>query len=59
MILSYFSDFEMINYSLIPDNASKVGIIDNAGKDLTDKQKYGCGCFWFKKRVKNYFETVN
>lgn len=51
MIMSYFDDFELINYSLIPDNAKNTGIINNAGKDLTDNQKYGCGCFWFKKRI--------
>lgn len=51
MIISYFDNFELVNYSLIPDNAMEVGIINNAGKKLTDNQKYGCGCFWFKKRT--------
>ncbi|MEI0699966.1 DUF268 domain-containing protein [Brachyspira intermedia] len=49
MIINYFNTFELINYSLIPDNAYEVGIINNASKELTDKQNYGCGCFLFKK----------
>lgn len=49
MIKNYFSNFELVNYSLIPDNAIDVGIINNAEKTQTDNQKYGCGCFWFKK----------
>lgn len=49
MIIDYFNDFELINYSLIPDDANEVGIINNANKELTDKQNYGCGCFLFKK----------
>lgn len=49
MIMDYFKDFKLVNYSLIPDNAMEVGIINNAGKEETDKQNYACGCFWFKK----------
>ena len=50
MIMDYFRDFELVNYSLIPDNAIDVGIINNATADETNSQKYACGCFWFKKR---------
>lgn len=51
MIMQYFQGCKLINYSLIPDNAleDNIGIINNAAKELTDKQKYGCGCFWFQK----------
>ncbi|WP_157151415.1 DUF268 domain-containing protein [Brachyspira sp. SAP_772] len=51
MVVEYFQGCKLINYSLIPDNSVKdsIGIINNATKELTDKQKYGCGCFWFQK----------
>jgi hypothetical protein len=48
-IINYFSGFQLKNFSLIPDNAINEGIIDNASKELADKQNYGCGCFWFQK----------
>lgn len=48
-VLSYFSDFELIEFSLIPDQSSQ-GIIENATQEQSDAQNYGCGCFWFKKR---------
>lgn len=48
-ILDLFDSFELCNYSLIPDNAENDGIIENATKELSDKQNYGCGCFLFKK----------
>jgi hypothetical protein len=47
--MSYFSDLKLLNFTLIPDNAREIGLIDNATKEQTDAQKYGCGCFWFKK----------
>ncbi len=49
MIMEYFKDFELINYSLIPDNALEIGIINNADEEQTNMQNYACGCFWFKK----------
>ena len=48
-IVNYFESFKLIEYALIPDNANEVGIIYNASVDISDKQEYGCGCFWFKK----------
>lgn len=48
-IMDYFKDLELKEFSLIPDNASTVGMVHNATKELADKQNYGCGCFWFKK----------
>lgn len=47
-ILSLFNDFELIEFSLIPD---KGGLIENADPHLASKQQYGCGCFWFKKLI--------
>jgi hypothetical protein len=36
-------------FSLIPDNAPDVGMIEDAGEAQADGQCYGCGCFWFMK----------
>ncbi|WP_197525915.1 DUF268 domain-containing protein [Methanocella paludicola] len=48
-IMGYFSDLTLEEYALIPDNQNDIGIIYNASKEITDKQEYGCGCFWFRK----------
>ena len=50
MITKLFKDFELVEYALIPDNAHDIGIIIGASKELTDKQRYACGCFWFRKK---------
>lgn len=48
-IISYFDGFLLKEFSLLPDNAFKSGMIKNATKRLADKQSWGCGCFWFTK----------
>jgi len=45
-ILEYFSDCRLIEFALIPDHGE---LIINASSELIKKQKYPCGCFWFKK----------
>jgi hypothetical protein len=45
-IIHYFSAFELVDFSLIPDQG---GIINNADPSLVANQDYGAGCFWFKK----------
>jgi hypothetical protein len=48
-IIMQFSDFELREFSLIPDNDLGEGLIVNASKELADACTYGCGCFWFIK----------
>jgi SAM-dependent methyltransferase len=48
-IVSMFSKLKLKEFSLIPDDGVKRGIIHNASPDLVEKQDYGCGCFWFVK----------
>lgn len=50
-ILSYFNGFDLKEFSLIPDNEEQGGIISDAKPEMTDAQNYGCGCFWFIKKV--------
>lgn len=45
-IMKYFNDFELKDFSLVTD---KGDFIQNSNKETSDKQNYGCGCFWFKK----------
>ncbi len=49
-ILKYFDGLTLMQFSLIPDNAIRSGIIINATKEQSDVQNYGCGCFWFVKK---------
>ncbi len=47
-ITEYFKGCELVEFALIPDAG---GLIINADPALVAQQKYGCGCFWFKKIV--------
>lgn len=49
-IISYFSEFELKEFSLIPDSEEQGGLIKNAKPEIADQQNYGCGCFWFVKK---------
>jgi SAM-dependent methyltransferase len=46
-IIGYFTGCELIEFALIPDAG---GLIIDADPALVKDQKYGCGCFWFKKK---------
>jgi SAM-dependent methyltransferase len=48
-VREYFKDLKLIEFSLIPDDVIEKGMIKNASREQSDKQNYGCGCFWFKK----------
>jgi SAM-dependent methyltransferase len=46
-IMECFNKLTLRQFALIPDQGSQEGIIENATKELADRQTYGCGCFWF------------
>jgi SAM-dependent methyltransferase len=50
-ITSQFMDFELKEFALVPDSLEEGGLIRHATKEMADKQKYGCGCFWFHKQT--------
>jgi len=50
-VIDSFSDLELVEFALIPDDPQQGGLLDQATREDTDKQSYGCGCFWFRKRV--------
>jgi hypothetical protein len=49
-IISYFSGFDLVEFSLIPDSEVEGGLIRNARPEIVETQKYSCGCFLFKKK---------
>ena len=48
-IISAFSQLELVEFSLISEK--KHGLISPADPALVEQEKYGCGCFWFKKKA--------
>ena len=50
MIIENFNQMEVVEFSMIPDNAMEVGMIRNCPIDLVARQEYACGCFWLKKK---------
>lgn len=48
MIRDAFSQLELVEFSLIPDDPA-AGLISNASPALVADQSYGCGCFWFRR----------
>lgn len=47
MIKEYFKDLELKEFALIPEKTGEM--IVNPGKEIWEKEKYACGCFWFTK----------
>ena len=46
MVMEMFENLKLIEFSLVTDSGD---FIENANSELVKEQKYGCGCFWFKK----------
>ena len=49
-ILDYFSELNLIEFALIPDNRIDGNIVIEPSEILLKKQKFGVGCYWFKKK---------
>jgi len=48
-ITAYFSKLKLEEFALIPDDVQDGGLVYNPRQELIERQRYGCGCFWFKK----------
>lgn len=48
-VVAYFKGLELVEFSLIPDNARDGGLIRNAAPEMVKNQNYACGCFRFRK----------
>lgn len=49
-VIAMFSHMELKEFSLVPDDYKKYGLILNADKNMVKDQSWGCGCFWFIKK---------
>jgi SAM-dependent methyltransferase len=50
-VIKYFEGFDLKEFSLVPDSEKDGGLIQNASPEISDQQNYGCGCFWFVKKI--------
>lgn len=50
-ILALFPHFDLVEFALIPDEGARNGLIRHASDKQAAQQQYGCGCFYFIKRV--------
>jgi hypothetical protein len=48
-VLGMFPGFDLVEFALIPDDGSPLGLVRHANEDISNQQRYGCGCFWFRK----------
>ena len=48
-IIDEFKDFELKEFTIVPDDAS-AGMIYKPTAKFVNSQRYACGCFWFKKK---------
>lgn len=58
-IRTAFNKLKLKEFSLIPDNFQKTGIIKDATPQLANQQKYSCGCFWFNKPTNHKKLKIN
>lgn len=45
-----FKDLYLEEFCLIPDNGEDGGVVVSPSSELLSRQRYGCGCFLFRKR---------
>jgi len=48
-IRDIFSDMELVEFALVPDDPRDGGLVSDAPQELLASTRYGCGCFWFRK----------
>jgi SAM-dependent methyltransferase len=47
-VVEPFAELELVEFALIPDDPGE-GLIRRADPALVGRQRYGCGCFWFRR----------
>lgn len=50
-VLDYFSGLSLEQFAVVPDHPRDGGLVVNPADPsaVTDAQRYGCGCFWFRR----------
>ncbi|MDE2038213.1 MAG: DUF268 domain-containing protein [Patescibacteria group bacterium] len=49
-VLGMFGGLELREFSMVPDDFRRYGLIKDADPAMIKDQSYACGCFWFTKR---------
>lgn len=49
-VLALFSDMELMEFALVPEEEADGGLVVDPPEELLERQFYGCGCFWFRKK---------
>ena len=48
-IVEHFKDLHLVEFTLLPNDPTRGGLIVNAKPEQADAEEYGCGCFWFRR----------
>lgn len=48
-VLDFFPRLQLLEYALIPERAEQGHLVVDPPRELTARQTYACGCFWFRK----------
>ena len=51
-VIEAFDGLSLEQFAMVPDKPSDGGLIYGPAESLIDKQRYACGCFWFKRSVR-------
>jgi SAM-dependent methyltransferase len=52
LVQECFADlFDLREFALIPDDPDDGDLVVSPPQELTDRQYYGCGCFWLQKKA--------
>jgi SAM-dependent methyltransferase len=49
LVRRYFDALELREFALIPDRPSDGDLVVDPPAGLVERQRYGCGCFWFSR----------
>ena len=49
-IMENLPELDLVQFALIPDHVTDGGLLIDADPELVERQKYGCGCFWFQRQ---------
>ncbi|MEZ6135639.1 MAG: DUF268 domain-containing protein [Pirellulaceae bacterium] len=50
MIEDYLPELQLQSWAMLPDDISQ-GLRENPARTFALQQRYGCGCFWFKRQA--------
>jgi SAM-dependent methyltransferase len=49
-VMKSLAPLVLAEFALVPDDPA-AGLVRNAPPELVAEQRYGCGCFWFRKEI--------